>query len=81
MFGKVIVGRIKNKNIGDLDLEPKNILSKLYDNAFKIGTSDDLETISIEYENSINLIIGKINEYVEISKNAKVLIDEGIAKD
>lgn len=69
------------KNIGDLDLEPKNILSKFYENAFKIGTSDAFETLSIEYENSINLIIGKINEYVEISKNAKVLIDEGIAKD
>lgn len=69
------------KNIGDLDLEPKNILSKFYDNAFKIGTSDAFETLSIEYEDSINLIIEKINEYVSSAKNAKSLIEEAIDKD
>lgn len=69
------------RNISDLDLNPKIILSKFYDAAFKIGTSDAFETLSIEYENSVNLIIGKINEYVEISKNAKVLIEDAIDKD
>lgn len=69
------------KSIGDLDLETKSILSKFYNTAFKIGTSDAFETLAIEYENSVDVVTYKINEYVANAKNAKRTIEEAINKD
>lgn len=69
------------KNMGDEDLEPKSLLSKFYDNAFRIGTSNAFETLSAEYENSINLVVDKINEYVEAAQAAREAIEAAISKD
>ena len=69
------------KKIDELDLVPKDILSKFYNTAFKLGTSDAFETLSIEYERSINFVIDKINDYVSNAKKAKIVIEEAINKD
>ncbi len=68
-------------SIGDEDLQPKSTLSEYYQTAFIMGNSNAFETLSTEYENGINAVVESINEYVEIAKNAKMAIEEAIAKD
>ena len=69
------------KNKENYDPNPSNRLNKFDYETFKAGPGNAFQTVTNEFESSINSVNDAVNSYVSTAQTAKAAIEAAIAQD